>query len=152
MYSMNGIYIIVAFLVGWTAAHIVKLLILVIKERGRASFSTLVKRLLSSGGMPSGHTASLSAAVMFTGLAYGFDSPVFAISVCILSIIIYDAINVRYAVGQQGKVVNKLLKKVNSEDEVVKVVEGHTLLEVTVGLLLGLLMGWITYIVVVKMI
>lgn len=140
---MSGLYVILAFVIGWTVAHAIKLGILLATSKKEVREKDLVRRLMSSGGMPSGHTASFSAAVMFVGMAYGFDSPLFAISLCMLTIVIYDAVNVRYAVGEQGKAMNRLIRKVGGED--VRIVEGHTIAEVAVGLVIGVGVGAILY-------
>lgn len=65
------------------------------------------------------------------------------------AIVLYDAIHVRFAVGEQGKALNKLLKK-NGEPEV-KVVEGHTFGQVVVGVVLGVVVGYLTLLVAGKL-
>jgi acid phosphatase family membrane protein YuiD len=85
--------------------------------------------------MPSGHAASFVGLVSYLGFWQGFDSAVFMLGVGTALVILYDAMNVRYAVGEMGKELNALTGKRT------KVREGHTLTQVIVGTLLGILVG-----------
>ena len=146
---MQGWIVLVVFAVGWFFAQLSKVIIgLTI---GRKSLPTkdwrsTIGYLMRSGGMPSGHTASLTAAALYLGLSGGFDSALFAFAVCMWLIVVYDAINVRYAVGEQGKALNKLLKKANQAE--LPVVEGHTVPQVLVGALIGAAVAVITFVLV----
>ncbi|MDO4889677.1 MAG: divergent PAP2 family protein [Candidatus Saccharibacteria bacterium] len=145
---MNGLKIVLVYVLGWFVAQTTKFVLLSIKgatkgKSGKEKFKMYVK----SGGMPSGHTGSILGAATYTGLSYGFDSPVFGILVCFAATVIYDAVNVRYAVGEQGKKMNKIIKVVRPDDELVKVVEGHTGFEVFVGGVIGILMGLLVFLI-----
>lgn len=137
----GGLVALGAFVVGFLVAQICKMLIGVLERRntGVVDFKTAVGYMSKSGGMPSGHTASFVALVTVLGLFYGFNSGVFALGVATALIIMYDAIHVRYAVGEQGKVLNVMLKK-NGKAEL-PVVEGHTLSEVIAGMVIGVMVG-----------
>ncbi|MBQ3310316.1 divergent PAP2 family protein [Candidatus Saccharibacteria bacterium] len=140
----NGVFIIIAFILGWLVAQLTKV-ILALVERGKLSGKEFLALIMKSGGMPSSHTACLTAATLMIGLMQGFTSPLFAFAVCMDAIVIYDALNVRYAVGEQGKFLNALAavakkgRKKKSEQQAVKVIEGHKVPEVLVGLLMGLI-------------
>ena len=69
----------------------------------------------------------------------GFESGLFALALAMTLIVIYDAIHVRYAVGEQGKALNGLLEKENKKP--LSVVEGHTIGQVVVGAFSGVLIG-----------
>ena len=97
--------------------------------------------LVKSGGMPSGHSASFGAATTYIGFHEGFNSIIFALALCTMIVIVYDAVNVRYATGEQGKKINKIIEKQKIDEKSVKVIEGHTKIEVLVGILLGILIG-----------
>lgn len=127
---MNGTKIIVAFVCGFVVAQLIKIIIAVLKGQ-----KNLKDYITKSGGMPSGHAASFTAATINIGLIEGFQSSVFMLAVCVALIIFYDAANVRYAVGRQGKALNKLIS------EPLKVIEGHTVIEVFAGIVLGVLIG-----------
>ena len=89
--------------------------------------------------MPSGHAASFTAATLSIGFYDGFTSNLFALAICMTLIVLYDATHVRYAVGEQGKALNKVIEKP------LKVVEGHTFLEVCAGVLLGVIISLIIW-------
>ena len=58
---------------------------------------------------------------------------------CVWLVVVYDAIHVRYAVGEQGKALNKLLREAKQPE--LPVVEGHTMSQVVVGALIGAIIG-----------
>ena len=139
---MESLYVFLAFILGWFVAQILKLIFFIIKKRGRTTFQDVIYYMVKSGGMPSGHTASFTAVTMTIGYVSGFTSTIFALAVCNTLIIIYDAINVRYSVGEHGEVLNKLIADKNktegSKIKKLRVVEGHTMAEAAVGLILGI--------------
>lgn len=139
---MNGWYAMLAFGGGFVVAQLWKFVAGLVKGRkqaGRMDMKTLIGYLSRSGGMPSGHTASMSGLTTYLGMMSGFESGLFALALAMTLIVIYDAIHVRYAVGEQGKALNGLLEKENKKS--LPVVEGHTIGQVVVGAFLGALMG-----------
>lgn len=138
---MECIFTIVAFGAGWLVAQAWKMMAALISGRGeqKMTFNEAVRYFFRSGGMPSGHTASLTAATVYLGCASGFGSGLFVLAICIWTLIVYDATHVRYAVGEQGKALNKLL--VRAKESELPLVEGHTLPQVVVGALIGVIIG-----------
>ena len=132
--DMNGIGGIIAFLVAWLVSHVLKVIVTWAKK-GRMSAGEALGIAFRSGGMPSGHTADMVALSTYMGLWGGFDSAVFALAICVTVIVIYDAMNVRYAVGEMGKELNRVAGKK------MRVYEGHTIWEVVVGAILGVVVG-----------
>ena len=132
---------IIAFLGGFVIAQLWKFLVWIFtaKKAEKRNFKVILSYLTRSGGMPSGHTAGMAGATAFLGCYYGFGSGVFALAVAVTLIMAYDAMHVRYAVGEQGKALNKLLKQAKEPE--LKVVEGHTVLQVAVGMILGAIIG-----------
>lgn len=105
-----------------------------------------LKRCLASGGMPSSHSALVTCCATTTGLLYGFDSSMFAIAAVLAIVVMYDACNVRRQSGEQAKMINYILQnwaKMTPEmlEMQVKVLLGHTPLQVVMGALLGLFVG-----------
>ena len=133
---MDGAKIIIAFALGFIFAQGIK--VLLAKIRGEKN---LKKYITGSGGMPSGHAASTVATATCIGFICGFDSVIFGLAVTVVLTVIYDAVNVRYAVGEQGKVLNSISSKQ------LKIVEGHTKIEVFAGILLGILIGWEVFVI-----
>lgn len=107
--------------------------------------------LMDSGGMPSSHTALVSALAMSVGFRERFSSTIFAVTLALAVIVIYDAANVRYYSGQNIKVTQQLVKDVqeNLHTEFdnpiyqikLKNVLGHKWMEVIGGLILGVLIA-----------
>lgn len=143
---MKVLFLFLAFILGWFVAQAIKLIVGFIKNKGKMTFADIRYYMFKSGGMPSGHTASFVALDTALGLMYGWDNPVFVVAVCITIIIVYDAVNVRYAVGEHGKLLNEIAKSDdNPETKPQKIIEGHTIPQVIVGGVLGLLLGGCVY-------
>lgn len=139
---MNGWYAAIAFVGAWLIAQIWKTLVGIwsgYKNQQKMSIGSLIDYFTRSGGMPSGHAASMSALTLYFGLAAGFGSEIFILSLATTMIVIYDAIHVRYAVGEQGKALNKILQQ--NGQKPLPVVEGHTIAQVAVGAILGILVA-----------
>lgn len=142
---MEGLYGLVAFVVAWLVAQVSKTILGLLRgyRTGEiVGFGSFIGYFMRSGGMPSGHSASVTALCVYLGCLNGFNSSVFALSVGVLIIVLYDAINVRYAVGEQGKALNRLLQA--ADRPTLHVVEGHTLPQVIVGVLIGVAVGFCT--------
>jgi acid phosphatase family membrane protein YuiD len=125
---------------GWIVAQIIKVFTGIFKLR---KFS-IVALLFGNGGMPSSHSASVTALAIACGFAYGFDSGFFAIALMFAIIVMGDAAGVRRETGEQAKILNRitqdLFKHANSEEinQNLKELVGHTPLQVVVGSALGL--------------
>ncbi len=129
-------------LAAWLAAQLLKVLIYYIRHR-KVDWSYMV----SQGGMPSSHTAVMTALATTIAVLYGMDSPLFAISLVVAFIIMYDAFGVRRTVGYQSAMVNKMLDELfkgNKEfSQRLQEIIGHSKWEVFVGALLGIAFGLI---------
>lgn len=140
--SMNGWFALLAFACGFFIAQLWKAVARVIMKlrKGEAfSLQEFFHSFMRSGGMPSGHSASMTALTVCLGIWQGFDSAIFALGLAFTGIVIYDAVHVRYAVGEQGKALNKVLVK--NGQKPLKVVEGHTVSQALVGIILGVIIG-----------
>ena len=94
--------------------------------------------VFETGGMPSSHSALISALSAGIGWELGFDNPAFALSVGISLIVMYDASGIRRSAGMQAIEINKISKELDKNKEIfLKESLGHTKLEVIVGSLLG---------------
>lgn len=105
-----------------------------------------IRRFISSGGMPSSHSALVVACAAAVGKLYGVSGPEFALSALFAAVVMYDACNVRRSAGDTARLVNLLLEHVErltAEEfaENLKEVMGHTPLQVLLGALLGLGVG-----------
>ena len=94
--------------------------------------------IFQTGGMPSSHSALISALSAGVGLELGFDNPVFALSVGVSLIVMYDASGIRRSAGMQAIEINNISRELDKNKEIfLKESLGHTRLEVFVGSLLG---------------
>ena len=124
---------------GWIVAQIIKVFTGVFKLR---KFS-ITGLLFGNGGMPSSHSASVTALAIACGLTFGFDSGFFAIAIMFAIIVMGDAAGVRRETGEQAKILNLITKdlfKHASPTEVnqnLKELVGHTPLQVVIGSALG---------------
>jgi acid phosphatase family membrane protein YuiD len=121
----------------WALAQFSKLLIALLRERHfRLSY------LAMAGGMPSSHSALVTALATRIGIQSGVDSQLFALAAIFAAVVLYDAAGVRRAVSHQARILNRMLEEVIeyqrfSEKRLLELI-GHTPFEVFVGLLLGL--------------
>ena len=94
--------------------------------------------VFETGGMPSSHSALISALSAGIGWELGFDNPAFALSVGISLIVMYDASGIRRSAGMQAIEINKITRELDKNKEnFLKESLGHTKLEVVVGSFLG---------------
>ena len=128
-------------LLAWFLAQLIKVILEAVMAR------RLDARLfVSSGGMPSSHSALVVACTTAIGRLYGVEGPLFALAVMVSVVVMYDACNVRRSAGDTARLVNKLLEhmeQLTAEDlaDNLKEVMGHTPLQVLMGALLGLGVG-----------
>ena len=104
-----------------------------------------LKRLMGAGGMPSSHSAVVCALSSSVGKIYGFDSGIFAISIIMAFVVMYDAAGVRRAAGKQASILNKIietpgLSTIQVQEKLVEVL-GHTPVQVFVGAIIGFVVG-----------
>lgn len=133
---INNQHIMIPFTI-WAIIQVWKFVYSLIKNK-KVDF----KRLIGAGGMPSSHSAIVTSLATTIAVKYGFDSPLFAISLVLALIVMYDAAGVRRAAGKQARILNQMI---NSKDmpNVVrqeKLIEllGHTPFEVFIGALVGI--------------
>ena len=128
-------------LLAWFLAQLIKVILEAVMTR------RLNARLfVSSGGMPSSHSALAVACTAAIGTLYGMNGPYFALAVILSAVVMYDACNVRRSAGDTARLVNQLLahvEKLTAEDfaDDLREVMGHTPLQVLMGALLGLGVG-----------
>lgn len=109
------------------------------------------ERMIGDGGMPSGHSATVSSLAVFTGLFCGFSSFQFAVTAVLAIIVCHDATGVRQETGKQAMMLNEIIQILESEDlpEVkLKELVGHTPLQVIIGILIGIANACLMYFVV----
>jgi len=97
--------------------------------------------LTSLGGMPSAHSAMVSALATSVGLREGFGSTIFVVTLAFSMVIMFDASTVRRAAGLQATLLNQvvdvLVKQHHLPTEKLREILGHTRVEVFAGMLVG---------------
>ncbi|MBQ8411164.1 MAG: divergent PAP2 family protein [Ruminiclostridium sp.] len=150
---------LVAAVVGWVSAQILKTIFNLIETK-KFDF----ERLIGAGGMPSSHSATVCALAVTASKVCGVNSPEFALAMILALVVMYDACGVRRAAGLHAREINRLSKIVDLlDDEIVEqldeeidleIVEeeknnkkelkeflGHTPFQVMCGALLGIIIG-----------
>lgn len=130
----------------WLVAQVVKVIIhWIIYKR------LVLERLYGDGGMPSGHSATVSSLVVMCALVCGTGSAEFALSAILALIVCHDAMGVRLETGKQAVILNELTKAFsaladNKLPEVkLKEFVGHTPVQVIAGILIGVINGFVMY-------
>ena len=95
--------------------------------------------------MPSSHSAIVTSITALIGKYEGVDTPIFALSLIVALVVMYDACGVRRAAGKQAALLNKIvdtpgLTTVQVPEKLVEVL-GHTPVQVFVGALIGIIVG-----------
>lgn len=140
--SINGMSpYLIAIIIAWFGAHIIKYVVSYIKKERRGFRS----QLFTSGGMPSSHSATVMAMATIIGFRDGIDSGLFGLAVLFALIVMYDAVKVRRSSGEQGVALAELIKEQKSSVKLPRIAKGHTPLEVTIGALLGVIIGSIVF-------
>lgn len=121
----------------WMAAQTIKMVIAAFRTR-RFDFEYLV----STGGMPSAHSALVLGLATSIGLTEGFGSPVTMLAVGFAAITTFDAATVRHAAGEQAKVLNQMMREIRERNfhfqaQHLKELLGHTRKEVLWGMFTG---------------
>ncbi|WAH39161.1 divergent PAP2 family protein [Alicyclobacillus dauci] len=73
------------------------------------------RQMRNSGGMPSSHTALVTALVVELWMRYGGSDPVLAIGFFVAAVVMYDAAGVRWQTGRQAAVLNRLLNDLRGQ-------------------------------------
>lgn len=133
-------HVLWAALAGWFAAQLVKMIRSLVSN-GRLDLSYMV----SSGGMPSAHSALVTAMATAVARISGLGSPIFAVSAIFASVVMYDAAGVRLAVSMQARILNHMIDDFFHERglQVKRLREliGHSPREVLAGAVVGILIG-----------
>lgn len=125
----------------WIIAQILKSIISAIVNK-KFSFD----RLVGDGGMPSGHSATVTSLAIMCGFVNGFDSAVFGLAMIFAIVVMHDALGVRRETGKQAVSIIKMAKMLNDyfseqneyiKTDKLKVLVGHTPWQVVCGAALG---------------
>jgi len=134
----------VAVVISWFLAQSIKVVLYWISEK---KFN--LWHFFEAGGMPSAHSASVTALTLGIALTQGWNSPLFTISLVFALIVMYDATGVRRAAGKQAEMLNKIVDDIYANGKVrlekLKEILGHDPIEVVAGATLALVITLLTY-------
>jgi len=101
------------------------------------------RHLVTFGGMPSAHSAFVTAVAVAVGVSTGFTSDLFALAAVFGGIVIFDAYKLRGNVQKQAKVLNRMQTRMLPEADRMAVNEmvGHDLAEIGAGIALALVVA-----------
>lgn len=132
--------VLIAAIIAWALAQAIKVPVEYFRRQGW-DWSILLR----AGGMPSSHSALVTAGAHGVGLSQGFDSGLFALAVVFAMIVIYDATGIRRQAGLQAEIINTMLRDLLEghpiSQERLREVLGHSPLEAFIGMLLGLVVA-----------
>jgi acid phosphatase family membrane protein YuiD len=126
----------------WITAQVLKTIINAIISK---KFDLL--RIVGDGGMPSSHSATVTAVATTSALTYGLSSFQFGVTMILAFIVMHDAMGVRLETGKQSKVLNQMIEFIESmgkdltSEEKLKEFVGHTPMQVIAGATLGVLIA-----------
>ncbi len=128
----------------WAIAQLTKTSIALLQGKGLD-----FRYLVSSGGMPSAHSALVTSLATTVGMTQGFGSAVFGITVILALIVMYDAAGVRQSVSQQSVVLNRIVRELRLRHSITNLeadmreLLGHTPFQVIVGAFSGFALAWL---------
>lgn len=138
---------LIAGVSGWLVAQVVKTVLYAIINR-----KIDWERLVGDGGMPSGHSATVTAVCVMSLLHYGPGSYEFAISFILALIVCHDAMGVRLQAGKHAVALNEIVEAFNALTEAdtlpttkLKEFVGHTPIQVIAGMLVGVVVSLCMY-------
>jgi len=133
---------LLAPLVAWAIAQASKVILTSVRQR-RLNLRVLAE----TGGMPSSHAAIVMGMTTAVGKHAGVSSAAFAIALIFSFVVMYDAAGLRRAAGRQAAILNRLVEDLvhmrGMQEQKLRELLGHTPVEVVVGALLGIGVGWI---------
>lgn len=128
----------------WAVAQLLKVIVILIQKK-----QLDLRYLVVSGGMPSAHSALVSALATSVALVQGLGSVAFGISAILALIVMYDAAGIRQSVGQQSVILNRIIRELRRRRPIMELERdlrefiGHTQFQVIAGGVLGVGVAWL---------
>ena len=127
----------------WAVAQLIKVFVILAQEK-RLDLRCLV----TSGGMPSAHSALIAALATSVAMVQGLGSVAFGIAAILALVVMYDAAGLRQSVGQQSAVLNRIVRELRARritelERDLREFIGHTLVQVIAGAILGVFVAWL---------
>ena len=148
LYEIITNQVLVAPLCAWAVAQLLKVFTTLVKEKRLD-----LRYLVISGGMPSAHSALVSALATSVAIVQGLGSVAFGITAILALVVMYDAAGIRQSVGLQSVVLNRIMKELRSRRPIAELERdlrefiGHTPFQVIAGAVLGIVVAWLWIII-----
>ena len=133
----------------WAVAQTIKVLTSLVREK-----RLNLRAFVASGGMPSSHSATVSALATSVGLLQGWGSVAFGLAAILAMVVMYDAAGVRQAVGRQSIILNRIVEELRLRrprgevERDLRELVGHTPYQVFAGSLMGIVLAWVWLVVI----
>lgn len=125
----------------WFISQAIKSVIEIFRNRPHSAKEILLSLFWTTGGMPSSHSAVVSALATAIGFEVGITSPIFILAFFYAFITVRDATGVRRAAGLQARTINQIIQELSTSFDPkikqVKEIHGHRTSEVILGVILG---------------
>lgn len=144
MYELIANKVLVISACAWAVAQLLKVFVCLVREKRLD-----LRYFVSSGGMPSSHSAMVSALATAVAMTQGLGSAAFGIAAILALVVMYDAAGLRQSVDKQSIILNRIVEefKVGSPrgkmERNLREFIGHTPFQVIAGGILGVLMAWL---------
>jgi len=143
--------VVVVPICAWAIAQLAKTSVALLQGKGLD-----FRYLVGSGGMPSAHSAVVTALATTIGMIQGFGSAIFGIAVILAVVVMYDAAGVRQSVSHQSVVLNRIVHELRLRQPITRLeadmreLLGHTPFQVIVGAALGIAVAWLWIIIAAR--
>ena len=132
--TIHTFFPLIASLSAMGLSQTIKCIIMMIRQQ-KMDMTTLTR----SGGMPSSHSALITAITLSIGLKDGFHSSYFFLAIAFSLVVIYDARGIRHTVGKHATLLNQTL--MSSSSKKLNESIGHTLPEIIAGISIGIIIS-----------
>ena len=142
--SMN---IILASVCACIVTQLIKVIIILIQKK-----QLYLRAFLTTGGMPSAHSAIVSSLAISVAIVEGLESVAFGISVVLAFVVMFDAAGLRRSVGKQAVILSRIVNALKEQGSIIDFEHdshemiGHTIIQVMMGAFIGVVVSclWFT--------
>ncbi|MDD5082273.1 MAG: divergent PAP2 family protein [Dehalococcoidales bacterium] len=140
--------VLIAPAIAWAIAQVAKFMVALAQEK-----RIHLRYLVSSGGMPSAHSATVTALATAVALTDGVSSVSFGIATVLAIVVMYDAAGVRQSVSRQSAVLDRIVEELRLRRPLTKLESyvrefvGHTPFQVFVGAAIGVIIAWLWFLI-----
>jgi uncharacterized protein len=129
--------------------QLIKVIIILVQKR-----QLYLRALMTTGGMPSAHSAIVSSLAISVAIVEGLNSVAFGISAVLAFVVMFDAAGLRRSVGKQAVILSRIVKSLKEQGSEIDFEHdsnemiGHTIIQVITGAIVGIAVSclWFTLI------